>query len=400
MIDDLLFVLDLDGNILQVNHKTLNRFKYSQEELIGKSVLIFHPKNLEDQVKRNIEDLFKKEINVCNLPAITKEGQVLFVETRVFEGEWDGKPVIFAVSKDISELKMSEEKFSKAFNNSGVSMFIAEIKSGELLTINDNFLKLIGYTREEMEGKSILNFPVFDNPKDYSFIKQSLLKDKKVSNYEIKLKNKDNTPLAGLINIVPLRLNQEECVLASIVDITERMAYQEKLIEMSNRDSLTGVYTRRYVYEKLEKIIHQYKKDKNLFSVVVIDIDHFKAVNDKYGHQVGDKVLIEFTNRIEDNLLSDDLLGRYGGEEFILVLNHSNREAINVLLERVLIDFRNSPFVLEDICIHLTFSAGISSADELERDDISTERLVELADKRMYIGKQSGRNRIIYKTTV
>lgn len=397
MINDMLIVLDHGGHILQVNDSVLNRLNYSREGVLGRHVLIFHPKDQAVLVARNIEALISKEIEVCDIPAITRDGQVFPVETRVSEGLWDGEPVIFAVSKDITDLRMSEEKFSKAFNNSGVSMFITSLEEGELLTVNDTFLELMGYSREEMIGKHILDFHIYENEDQRHLITESIKKDGKVVNFEIKLKGKDQVFRTGLMNIVALNINNKPCLLSNIVDIADRVAYEEELLKMSNRDSLTGVYSRRCIYEKVEGIIQKYRQDKRTFSLVIIDIDHFKSINDQYGHQIGDKVLIEFTKRIEESLRLHDLLGRYGGEEFILVLNHSDRESSHVVLERILDNCRRRPFVFGDISIGLTFSAGISAADELDLDQVSTDRLVEIADQRMYIGKQSGRNRIIYK---
>ena len=398
MIEDLLLVLDFDGKIIYVNNNVLQRANYSREELIGKSFLMLHPKDQAQEIQKNFQDIINKKAQSFNVPALTKDGHTFPVETINTEGLWDGKKVIFCVVKDVSELSISEEKFSATFNNSGVSMFISRFENGDFLDVNDTFLDLIGYRKDEIIGKNIGDLQMIKGQNNRNFITDGIERDGKISDFEVEIIGKDGAIRTGLVNVVPLKINQEKCLLSSIIDISDRVAYEAKLLELYNRDSLTGVYTRHYVYEKAEEIIQEYKKNDKIFSVAIIDIDYFKNVNDQYGHQIGDYVLIEFAKIIADSLRLHDILGRYGGEEFILLLNHSDRHSSNIVLKRILTIFRKTPLLFADNQIGLTFSAGISSADELEKDLLSIDRLVEIADQRMYHAKESGRNRIIYKT--
>ena len=128
-----------------------------------------------------------------------------------------------------------------------------------------------------------------------------------------------------------------------------------------------------------------------------MDIDDFKLINDKYGHQIGDEVLKKFTRIIENNLRPYDILGRYGGEEFIIILNNSDIEESKTILERILYNVRNKTFTINGNYLRLTFSGGISSSKEIEKDRIIIDELVEIADERMYRAKNSGKDKIIYK---
>lgn len=398
MIQDSLFVLDFEGNIVEINDNVLERLNYSREELLGKPVLMLHPEDQAKEVKKNIEDLISKKIEYCKIPALTRSGEVFSVETRVSEGLWNDEKVIFAVSKDISELSASEEKFSKAFNHSGVSMFISKFEDGQLLEVNDRFLGFTGYKRVEIIGKKILDLQIIvGDDKDRKAIKKEIEIHGKISDKQIKVLNKDNNVRTGLANIILLNINNEKCLLSSIVDITERIQYEEKILELSNRDSLTGVYNRHYIYERTKEIIEEYKRNKKLFSLSIIDVDNFKMINDKFGHQIGDCVLKEFTKIITENLRPYDLLGRYGGEEFIIILNHSNYEESYLVLERILNIVEDKVFVFKENRIKLTFSGGISSCEELEKGEITIDKLVEIADKRMYDAKNDGKNKIIFR---
>ncbi len=144
-------------------------------------------------------------------------------------------------------------------------------------------------------------------------------------------------------------------IYAAARDITKRIEYEEQLLELTNRDPLTNVYNRRFIYSRAEEIIEEHKRTRKLFSICIIDIDHFKKINDSYGHQAGDYILKAFTKIIADNLLPYDLLGRYGGEEFILILNHATKTQGYLIVERILKIMRTKPFICDGQSIPLTF---------------------------------------------
>lgn len=396
MIQDLLFVLDYNGNIIDVNQSVLNRMNYGKEELLGQSVLKLHPKHRAEEVKIKMKDLLEKKCNSCSIPAITKDGEIFPIETRISEGLWNQEKVFFAVSKDITELTMSEEKFSKAFNNSGVSMLITNFESGKISEVNNTFLDLVGYKKEEIIGKTILDLNMFRGYKEREKLIQEIDTYGKISDMEIEILNKDNNLRKAIVNIVPLQLNNHMFLLTSILDITTRIQYEEKILDISNRDYLTGVYNRRYVYSRAKEIIEEHKRTNKIFSVSIIDIDNFKLINDTYGHVAGDFILKEFTKVMNERLRPYDILGRYGGEEFILILNHADLEKSYLILKRILNYIRNKTFLFDGNFIKLTFSAGIASCQELSQDEIEIDKLVKIADRKMYLAKDNGKNEIIY----
>jgi PAS domain S-box-containing protein len=122
---DMLYILDYSGNIIHANKTVFDRLGYSEKELYGHSVLIVHPTHRREEALLNVQEMLAGKREYCPIPVVTKDGTIIPVETRVSKGEWNGKPVLFGVSKDISELKKSEEKFSKAFHNSGALMAIS-----------------------------------------------------------------------------------------------------------------------------------------------------------------------------------------------------------------------------------------------------------------------------------
>lgn len=397
MIEDLLVVLDYKGQIIDINDNVLNRLNYSRDEIIGENFLKLHPKNEAYKIENKFNDLVVKGTEFFKLNVIAKDGKKYPMEIRNSRGVWNGNPVIFAVGKDISELVRSEDKFSKAFNNSGVSMFISRFIDGKILEVNDKFIDFFGYEKSEVIGRTTLEIQMTNDYNTRDVFKKMIRVNQKIVDLEINYIDKVNQIRTGLTNIVPVTINGEECLLTSIIDISDRVANEKEIIELSTRDYLTDIYNRRFIYEVLEEIIQDSKREKIIFSVAIIDIDNFKSINDQYGHQVGDEVLIEFSKITKESLRSNDILGRYGGEEFIVIINHADVDKSNWVLERVLKNIRQTQFTHNGEQIELTFSGGIASSKELKKENLTIDGLVEIADNRMYRAKNEGRNKIIYK---
>lgn len=397
MIEDLLIVLDYEGTIIDINNNVLKQLSYTRKELLGAPFLKLHPEDEVEKTKKNFNELITKGTEYFRLNLLTKEGDIFPIEARNSKGIWNGKPVIFAVGKDISELTLSEDKFSKAFNNSGISMFISRFKDGKLLEVNDKFLDFFGYIKSEVIGKTTLELQMTKDYDERDTFKEMIQRDKKITDLEINYIDKNKKIHTGLTNIVPITINNEDCLLTSIIDISDRVANEKEIVELSTRDYLTSTYNRRFIYEVLDEIIEDSKREKIFFSVAIIDIDNFKSINDYYGHQVGDDVLVEFTRILKDNLRSHDILGRYGGEEFIVIINHADIEESNHVLKRVLGSVRDHVFQTDEEQIELTFSAGIASCKEFTDEKLTIDKLIEKSDRRMYRAKKSGKNQIVFR---
>ncbi len=160
-----------------------------------------------------------------------------------------------------------------------------------------------------------------------------------------------------------------------------------KLKEMSIIDDLTGIYNRRKIIEVIENYLENSVRYKSPFAVAIIDLDHFKTINDNYGHNVGDKVLKEFSRILKNQLRTTDILGRWGGEEFIVVANNTSENGMFVLIERLVALIQTHDF--EDIQ-ELTFSAGVTSF----KNEKTYSEIVEKADYGLYLAKSMGRNQV------
>ena len=162
--------------------------------------------------------------------------------------------------------------------------------------------------------------------------------------------------------------------------------------EMSIRDDLTGVYNRRHLMELLEHEYHRISRGGAHFSVAMLDIDHFKSVNDTHGHLTGDEVLKAVSDVIRNSLRSADFCGRYGGEEFLLVMTQTNINGALLCAERIRSTIEQSRFTSLGPNFKVTVSLGVT--EFTGKEDIPT--MIARADKALYHAKESGRNRVEY----
>ena len=171
-----------------------------------------------------------------------------------------------------------------------------------------------------------------------------------------------------------------------------RMA-QEKLAEMSVRDELTGMFNRRYFREALEREISGAQRYGHGLALCMIDLDHFKRVNDTHGHLCGDRVLQEFGKLLNDSIRKYDVGCRYGGEEFAVILPDTSLDKASALCERFRERVKEYEFTYEELTLHITASVGVTARPA---DGIITGRqLVDLADKALYQAKSQGRNQVV-----
>lgn len=164
--------------------------------------------------------------------------------------------------------------------------------------------------------------------------------------------------------------------------------------QMANTDALTGAYNRRYLERQLSLELERTRRFNHPISVLLLDIDYFKRVNDRYGHAVGDEVLRNTYRRLRDLLpRACDWIGRYGGEEFLIVLIDTDLRGAEVVAQRLVQGMAETPMETSVGPIPVTISVGGSEAAQMLTGDLSFKRLLEIADQCLYASKRDGRNR-------
>ena len=175
-------------------------------------------------------------------------------------------------------------------------------------------------------------------------------------------------------------------------NIVEALRAREAHVrELSRRDSLTGLWNRSYLAELMQREVELAQRNRWPLALVVVDIDHFKKINDEFGHASGDQALVNVATTLQENLRRIDHIGRYGGEEFLMVLQNCDTQAAAAVAERCRGAIADTPLDLESGRISLSASFGVSAARGTR---IDTEALFHAADQALYQAKSSGRNRV------
>jgi diguanylate cyclase (GGDEF)-like protein len=186
-------------------------------------------------------------------------------------------------------------------------------------------------------------------------------------------------------------------VKAAHAELRDRNQQLESMLHsveaLASTDALTGLFNRRRFSDVLKREFAVTKRYRNTLSCLMMDLDHFKQINDRYGHDAGDQVLKEVARRITGSLREVDLAARYGGEEFVVLLPHTGRVDARVVAERLLRNIRGQSFQFGSEVHTLTVSIGYAGNADVHSD--RAEDLVKLADLALYEAKRAGRNRTV-----
>lgn len=261
--------------------------------------------------------------------------------------------------------------------------------------IGKNIIDEFSYINEKKLKRKVKTVLVTKNQSFYSVNPHKFLIDIKVDS----ITNNIYSSMQQDITIAPYDL-EEKMVCLYIYDKTSLYEtnyklekLNNKLIELSNRDHLTKVYNRRYFAESSEKMLSLAIREKNPLGIISLDIDFFKKVNDKYGHSVGDEVLVTLAKKLEENIRQSDIVARFGGEEFVILTYNSNLEVLNSIAEKIRNVIENLEIDTDKGVLKITASFGIAIYEE-QKDNLSIESVLKRADDALYLAKNSGRNQV------
>ena len=391
------YIIDKDNNfILHPN----NEFSFNKYKNIDRNLNIDFPNGL------NIDGIFSFSIDnvlhnddkatfILKTKNVYKES---LLDSKIYTSLWVAFITIILsfflsiyVSRNPVKLQMAllkaHEKlneFTKIIDNYIITATTK--KDSTIINVSSAFVKSSGYSKEELIGEKmhIIRHPDEDENKFKEL--WQIVSSGKIWNGEIKNKNKNGEDYWLYQHIIPTfdENNNIETLVSLGTDITAK----KELEKMASIDKLTNIYNRRMKDDFLKQEVEIEKRHSNGLSVILIDIDHFKDVNDTYGHQMGDIVLSKMAELITINSRKSDIQGRYGGEEFIIICPQTNCNQALILAEKIRVSIEE--FTFEQIG-KKTISLGISSFEENDAE----EDLVKKADIALYQAKNTGRNKVI-----
>ena len=334
---------------------------------------------------------------------VDNEGNEIIVLTVDHVIEWHGQPAMQVTLIDLSpqveiqrQLQASEERYRALVDGSIQGILVH--KNFKPLFCNLAYAQMLGFDDEQalMAQPSIL--PLIAKSHHLQAHKDNhklLIGEKQSIKTEAQSIRCDGSTVWLSLLSRPIQWNGEQVVQVTAMDITEQQLLRERLEHRANYDGLTNLLNRRAVMELLEKQFAHDRMLDNSLCCVLIDFDNFKSINDQYGHHVGDEVLRLFADSCKQSIRKSDFIGRWGGEEFVLVLPSTDIQQAVRIAERICNNVSRLRVTAENTSVGFSVSMG---ASYLSFDITSVEQLLTAADKALYHAKDQGKNRVVVAT--
>ncbi|HEY0069647.1 MAG TPA: sensor domain-containing diguanylate cyclase [Chloroflexia bacterium] len=292
--------------------------------------------------------------------------------------------------------RISDGLLARAFCASPAAMAITRLRDGRFLEVNDNFLGLFGYSREDVIGTTALELGMWADPEDRAEMVRIVGEEGKVHK-EVNLLTKSGEIRVTLFAAQRIEIDGEQFLVTAATDLTDRKRAEEILRHLATRDELTGLYNRREMGFLLQGELARSRRYHHFLSIMIIDLDRFKVVNDTYGHQVGDEVLREVSKLVQESIRAGDSAARYGGEELAVIMPETTGSGAFKVAERVRQAVAARPFTnpqrsTRTLPVRMTISTGIAC---FPSDADNQDALIVAADKALYKAKEEGRNRSV-----
>lgn len=372
------------------------------EDIVGKrwdEIVNFDEKMMQ-KAQRN-------QMQIIKSSGIISENEYHFTDHNGDEHFWlvheyatvhGNEVVINGIIEDITQLKLNilrNHLYSNIFSHLKQALIITD-PAGYILEVNSIFTKMTGYEADEIIGKKTSMIKSGkQNRLFYADMWNNLLLNKEWHG-EVWNKHKDGSLFCCSLSISAILDEHGHTThYAGIFnDITEKREYLDDLETHVHHDPLTSLPNRKIMMEKINRMINRRDSLNTINTVAFIDLDGFKTVNDTYGHEAGDAILVEISHRLYRLIRKHDTLARFGGDEFLLLLEHiSDEDEITPIIKRV-VDEIEKPVLFNDTTLQVSASIGLSIYKGEE--DINGEELVRRADKAMYLVKMNGKGGFRY----
>ena len=389
------FLKDEAGRLVYYNKAFATQFTRDGQSLLGKSDSEWLPKEtaervrIHDQTVLSTGSVLEVEETLAGPSGGPRHWLVLKFPLR---GE-SGAMLVGAVAVDISERRRRERTLQRmaAIMESSHDAVISTTAEGIVTSWNNGATEIYGYSAEEMEGHPISVLEPRERRGEIDGILERIQMGEGVVRYETVRLKKNGELLEVAVSASPIRdENGELTGVASITrDISDRRRAQELIVFQAFHDPLTGLPNRALLMERLNLCLAKARRSGKLLSLLFLDLDLFKAVNDGFGHHVGDAVFQEVARRLTLCIRDDDTVARVGGDEFIVLLPEIGRTEDAAAVARKLLDAIAQPFLAGGRRIDLTTSIGVSV---FPNDGQDPETLLRSADNAMARAKEKGRN--------
>ncbi|NRS50552.1 bifunctional diguanylate cyclase/phosphodiesterase [Brevibacillus sp. HB2.2] len=396
----ILAITDHKGIILRANEQFCRISKYERSELIGNDHRIlnsgYHPKSFFKEMWSCIRSgqVWRGEIRNC-----AKDGSYYWVDTTIvpFKNQAGEIYQYLSIRSDITarkqmedELKRSEEKYRIIAENTSDIISIINL-DGEFLYLSPSHKRVWEHTVPDEEIHNLFEWIVEDDRDIFAYAIQHAFSTRKEYMVECRINTQRNDVIWTESKINPI-MDEEGNVTKLLLitrDVTDRKQSEETIHHLAYHDALTDLPNRRMYVQQLSKEMMQAKRFQSSLAVLFLDLDRFKDVNDSFGHDVGDMLLIEASKRLQACLKPGDVVARLGGDEFTIMQNQLlDRNEATALAEQIMYQLQR-PFELDGHVFNVSCSIGIALYPQ---DGDNPEDLLKRADTALYTVKSRGKN--------
>jgi diguanylate cyclase (GGDEF)-like protein/PAS domain S-box-containing protein len=379
-------ILDLQGRYVYVNQALCRMLGYRREELEGLDYRnVTHPDDVDPEGPVEADEPLEKRY-------IRSDGSVVWaLVARSFIRDDSGKAIYFLSQvQDITRRREAEMLWQRSFANAPIGMAVLDLK-GAWTAVNDTLCGMLGYTREELLTMSFTDI-TYEEDEEQGMNAMSDLIERRLDTVSVekRYRHRDGHPIWMLIRAttVPGADGTPAYVVSQYEDIGERRLVDAHLAHLALHDPLTGLANRALLADRLDHGLQQLARGDGVLVVVLADLDQLKPVNDRYGHGMGDELLIAAARRLQFAVRAGDTVARIGGDEFVVVSLLPDEAAARALRDRIE-KHLDDEVVVQGVRVQLGASVGYTTTHDPE---VAPESLLHAADRDMYASKRLRRS--------
>lgn len=386
------------GFIVEVNDAFVDITGYTREEVIGKTTKNIKYWNVGKE-REKVVKIIEENGSCENFEFVARKKDASLFDGLLSAKKFnlDGVPHIISFTRDITVRKLIEEKIkvlSQAVEQSPASIILTDI-NGDIEYVNRKFVETTGYTFDEIVGLTpkILKSG-YHSKEFYEDLWTTVLSGKEwMGEFVNQRKNGELYWESAKISPIINDSGEMKQLIAIKEDITDRKRLEEELQNQARTDVLTGIPNRRFFIECMENELSKNQRNPRENAFLMLDIDHFKIVNDNHGHTIGDIALKTIAKVCKETIRDYDVFGRIGGEEFAVFLIETEYEEALKIAERLRVNVENIElFDAQGDPVALRISIGITKYHHKED---TLETLMVRSDNALYLAKNQGRNRVV-----
>ncbi|MBN1303214.1 MAG: diguanylate cyclase [Anaerolineales bacterium] len=412
---NVLCVIGEDGLIKHINPAFRYILGWEEQELTGFPFRDFiHPEDI---------DIYHHEIDNLrtNVPVLIARFRFRCKDSTFRLIRWTAYPDeerLYVIGQEVVVSQPPNNDLFRIALEAAPTAIILTDMNGNITYANSHACQVFGFKRKELSEKHIDDLVPIDYRENHKALRDKYLEKPSPRpmgrNRDLLACRKDGSIFPVEIGLNPIERGPDTYIICSISDLTDRKQAEEKMLEMAEKleeeninleilastDGLTGLLNRRALVNWLNQLLKTSLRNKLALSLIMLDIDHFKLFNDTFGHPSGDEVLKSFAMLLDTHSRHNDKIGRYGGEEFMLVLPDTNEEGACALAEKIRLTVEEYNWPLRQV----TASLGVASVnpEDIHKDQLNeiAIKLTEDADRALYNSKRAGRNRVTHAASL